>query len=68
MTYGHRVLHGAAPVEMASPDEYVEALRSAFVDAGGGGAAAYDSQGAGQGVQDCGEGRAGVRIMRWSTR
>jgi glycyl-tRNA synthetase beta chain len=28
---GHRVLHGKAPVEIASPKEYSEALRKAFV-------------------------------------
>lgn len=31
VTYGHRVLHGAAPVEV-TPMTYVEALRGAFVE------------------------------------
>ena len=31
VTYGHRVLHGAAPIEV-TPATYVEALRAAFVE------------------------------------
>jgi glycyl-tRNA synthetase beta chain len=30
---GHRILHGASPVAISSPAAYLEALRSAFVDA-----------------------------------
>jgi glycyl-tRNA synthetase beta chain len=30
---GHRILHGNAPVEIAAPASYLDALRSAYVDA-----------------------------------
>jgi glycyl-tRNA synthetase beta chain len=29
---GHRILHGESPVEIASPSQYLEALRAAFVE------------------------------------
>lgn len=31
VTYGHRILHGAAPIPIAQPAAYRDALRSAFV-------------------------------------
>ena len=31
LTYGHRVLHGEAPITIARPADYREALRAAFV-------------------------------------
>jgi glycyl-tRNA synthetase beta chain len=31
VTYGHRVLHGAEPVEIGEPAEYVKALEAAYV-------------------------------------
>lgn len=31
LTYGHRVLHGATPIEIRTPSEYKEAIKSAFV-------------------------------------
>ena len=52
VTYGHRVLFGDAPIALKSPGEYEEALLDAICDCGCGGAAADDSQGAGQGDAD----------------
>jgi glycyl-tRNA synthetase beta chain len=31
VSFGHRILHGAAPVTVASPSDYVAALKSAYV-------------------------------------
>ena len=49
---GHRMLHGEAPVVIAQPKSYAEALREAKVVVRCGRAQAVDPQGAGQGDAD----------------
>ena len=49
VTYGHRVLHGAAAIDV-TPGTYLDALRAASVEPEVECAAAYDSQGVGSGL------------------